>query len=134
MKRLSYILLALVIVMASFALTACSIEGTWKVSTVKMSGAGMNITYDVSDKDASITEDSYVLKINGDKTWEMSVNFMGQKATEKGTWEKDGSDYILKDSQGVGEKCTVSGNTLTLTAKETVSGSTITVTIEFKRK
>lgn len=116
-KTITIVLSAITMVILSVFIAACSssVTGTYKFSSMSMSEGAVNVEIKAGESYMGVTvgEDAYVLTMNGDNTWEMKVN-LGEKMTEKGTWEEKDGKYLLKSEN----------DTETITA--TLDGKTIT--------
>lgn len=100
-------------------LAACSsgVAGTYKFSSVKMTDGTTTVEYKAGDKyfnDVLLNEDSFVLTMNDDNSWELKQD-IGMTATQKGTWEeKEGKYYLTVTEQNRVMEATFDGNTVTL--------------------
>ena len=116
MKNMKKIALALVLVMALVALTACgskSIEGTWQVTKMSANVDGVKMDIDVSDYDEELI---FTFK-NG------TVTFNGDEAE----YTVSGDKLVIN-----GEECTYKLNGSTLTLTMNYGGESMTFTMKKK--
>ncbi len=125
MKKIALgITTVIMMVILCMTMTACSsIEGTYKLESVKMTAPG--VTIDVKAGEAyngvTINADAVVLTMNKDKTFTLKAALMDTNMDQEGTWEqKDGKYYLTMEENGVEEiqEATLNGNKLILKASE----------------
>lgn len=120
MKKAITAVATIVAVMAmSAVMAACSVsfEGTYKFSSMSMSGGGLSMSYEVGQEldGVAITEDFYVLTVNGDGTFTMVCEMMEENMS--GTWEASGSTITLT-ADGESVQGSLKGGTLTVSQSE----------------
>lgn len=119
MKKLATMISAIIsTVLLCVLISACSnasFVGTWKFSSMSMSGSGMSIEMKVGEDymGVTITEDYVVLEVNEDNTFTMTT--AGEEVS--GTWKEEGGKYVLT-IDGEDQTATISGNELTLENRE----------------
>lgn len=117
-KVIAGMLTGVVTVALCIFMAACSssFEGTYKFYSMSMNQGGISINYEVGKEYMGVTfnEDMFTLTVNGDKTWSMSTQMMGESETAKGTWEeKDGKYYLTAEGEEDTIEVAVDGKTIT---------------------
>ncbi len=118
-KFIEAVVSALAALALCICLAACSsgVAGTYKFSSMKVENGSTTVEIKVGEKYMGVIvldEDSFVLTMNDDNTWEMKTT-VGMNATQTGTWEEKEGKYYLsaKDETDVLE-ATLDGKTITL--------------------
>lgn len=111
----SVIVTALLCVLIS-ACSNASFVGTWKFSSMNMSGNGVSIEMKAGEDymGVTITEDYVILTVNEDNTFTMTT--AGEEVS--GTWKEEGGKYVLTIDGEEDQTATVSGNELTMESTE----------------
>lgn len=128
---------------------ASKIAGTYKLSSMTMTMGGATVTLEAG-KDfmgTQISEDTIVLVLKADKTYEMTSSLESAEEATVGTWEFDGktaTSIILSDPEETSSEessttmtATIDGKKLTMTESTTIgegeSAQTTEMTITFKK-
>ncbi len=123
-KIIMSITTAIMMVVLCMAMTACSsIEGTYKLESVKVTTPGMTIEIEAGKEYNGVTikEDAVVLTMNKDKTFTLKAEIPNMNMDEEGTWElKDGKYLLTMEENGVKDtqEATLDGNKLILKSSE----------------
>ncbi len=109
-------------------ITACgggSFTGTYKFSSMTMSGNGVNMDLKVGQEymGMSLSEDYVVLEIKEDNTFKMTT--AGQE--QSGTWKEEDGKYVLT-MDGEDQAATLNGTTLTL--EHTEEGMSVKIVLK----
>ncbi len=97
------------------ACSSGSFTGTYKFSSMSMSGNGMNMNLKVGEEymGVSLTEDYVILEVKEDNTFTMTT--AGQE--QSGTWKEEDGKYVLT-MDGEDQTATLKGKELTLESSE----------------
>ena len=124
-KFIAAVVSALAALALCICLAACAdtgIEGTYKFSSMKVAQGSTTIEISVGEKYMGmiqLDEDSFVLTMNGDNTFEMKTT-VGMNTTQKGTWEeKDGKYYLSAEDEPDKLEAVLEGKTITLSMEGT---------------
>lgn len=121
MKKILLVIMVAVIAAASvLALTACSgPAGVYKFESVTVKGWNYETTFQVGDAQSngggSFSEDSMILTLNKDGTYELEADSSVLNTKTSGTWEKakdeDGNKIIQFDNKNFSADYTKDGLT-----------------------
>ena len=121
--------IAAVVLAISFA--ACgNAAGTYKFSSMEVDMGGMKVSVTAGEAfmGMTITEDAFVLELNDDNTWTMSVNFGGATDVTEGEWSAEGSTVTLTDDSGVSQSGKLDGKNFILSSDVEGMSASITFT------
>jgi len=119
MKKLMATISAVVVTaLMCVLIAACSngsFVGTYKFSSMSMSGNGVSMNLKVGEEymGMSLSEDYVVLEVKEDNTFKMTT--AGQE--QNGTWKEEDGKYVLT-MDGEDQTATLKGNELTLENNE----------------
>ena len=111
----------LLVAVAAFLLTACTIAREYKFESVSVKSGGLTMEYKAGDSIlglAKINEDAATLTLNPNGTYVFSCDIPGATFSKSGTWKKKGKTITFDDSY----KGTISGKTITVEYTEDDGG------------
>ncbi len=115
MKKLLSILLAAMLIVACFGMVGCGVEGKYKFHSLEINGEKVETGAEyesLKDEGFELAKDGVVKNADG-------------KVMEGFSWEKDGSDVVIKNSYN-SQTYQKKGNKLVI--EMTMGGITMTVT------